>query len=141
MPTLLTRQVEASLDQTPPCNFSDPTQNVFQEQQVTIEELEARCARYQQLLASLQPPQDQTMIRAANFTTDSVQLLLQQSPNSTFIRVYYGIDENGEHMLFMAPVTETGSLVAEEETVYVEACCACPPLRNCPEDELLEGNP
>ncbi|MDX5483202.1 MAG: hypothetical protein LPK07_16095 [Hymenobacteraceae bacterium] len=140
MPTLLTRQAAASLEQRPACNFSEPSQNVLVEQQVTLEELKKRCARYKELLASLQPPQDQSMIRAANFTSESVLRMLQQNPQSTFIRVYYGIDAQGEHLLFMAPVTNTASLAAEEDTLYVEACCACPPLRNCPADELLEEN-
>ena len=78
------------------------------------------------------------MIQAANFTTDSAQCMLQCIPDSVFSRVYHSIDENGENTVFTAPVMEAGFLVAEENTLYVEACGACPPLRNCPRDELLE---
>ncbi len=138
MPTLLTRQTEALLEDVQPCNFSDSEQNQLVAQQVTIEELRNRCDRYKKLLTSLQPAQDTTMIRAANFTTDSILQMIQQSPTSAFIRVYYGIDETGEHRLFMAPVTEAGTLAAEEDTLYVDDCCRCPPLLNCPADELLE---
>ncbi|PRY09840.1 hypothetical protein CLV24_11744 [Pontibacter ummariensis] len=141
MPILLTRQKDDVLAKSQPCDFSDPSLNQIVEQQTTIEEMKKRCDRYKQLLASLQPPQDNTMIRAANFTTDSVLQMIQQSPSSSFIRVYYGIEESGEHVLFMAPVTEAGTLAAEEETIYVDDCCRCPPLSNCPADGLLEEQP
>lgn len=133
MPTLITRKTE---EQDMSCNYSDLTQNIFVEQQVTIEDLKKRCARYKELLDSLQAPEN-SMIRAANFTSESVLQMLQQSPSSAFIRVYYGIEENGEHVLFMAPVTEAGTLTTANDTIYVDSCCECPPLRNCPEDELL----
>ncbi|WP_242917392.1 hypothetical protein [Pontibacter liquoris] len=135
MPRLITRNTTETKEQ--PCHFTDLSQNVFLEEQVTIEALQARCARYRDLLASLQPPQENTMIRAANFTTDSVLQLIQQSPTSAFIRVYYGLDENGEHLLFMAPVSDAGTLAMTEETIYVDDCCRCPPMGNCPEDPLL----
>lgn len=138
MPTLLTRSNDASSPEFP-CNFSDPSQNQLVALQVTLEELQARCARYRTLLSSLLPSQEHIMIQAANFTTDSVRQLLAHSPDSAFIRVYYGIEENGEHRLFMAPVSGAGTL-SEPETedlLFVDDCCHCPPRRNCPADELL----
>ncbi len=137
MPKLLTREVEDSLKQPEPCNLSAPAENVMVEQQVPIEEFKERCDRYLKLLSSLQLPQQNTMVRAANFTTESVLQMIQSSPGSSFIRVYYGIDANGEHGLFMAPISEAGSLDTNEETVYVDDCCACPPLGNCQDDPLL----
>lgn len=141
MPTLITRKTDNLLDQdqTQPCNFSDLSQNEFVEVQIPLEELRERCARYRDYLAALQPPQDTLMIRAANFTTDSVLQMIQQNPGSAFIRVYYGIEATGEHRLFMAPVMEANSLTTETDLTYVDDCCRCPPRLNCPEDELLEG--
>lgn len=139
MPTLITRKTDNLQEQAQPCNFSDLSQNEFVEVEVSLEELRARCTRYKDYLAALQPPQDGTMIRAANFTTDSVLQMIQQNPSSSFIRVYYGIEENGEHRLFMAPVNDVSSLTTETELTYVDDCCRCPPRMNCPEDELLEG--
>jgi len=138
MPTLLTRKKDNLQEQAQPCNFSDAAQNELIEMPTSLEELRKRCARYEELLSSLQPPQGNSMIRAANFTTDSVLKLVQQSPASSFIRVYYGIDERGKHLLFMAPVKQDGMLAAEEDTIYADDCCACPPRLNCPPDELLE---
>ncbi|MBB6611769.1 hypothetical protein H7F15_12025 [Pontibacter sp. Tf4] len=138
MPTLITRKTDGLQEQTQPCNFSDVNQNEFVELDVTHEELRQRCARYKAYLAALQPPQDNTMIRAANFTTDSVLQMIQQSPGSAFIRVYYGIEENGEHRLFMAPVNDANSLTTETDLTYVDDCCRCPPLLNCPADDLME---
>lgn len=141
MPKLITRQTDSLQKQDQPCNFEDLSQNIFEEQEITIEELKKRCARYRELLASLQPSQEQTMIQASNFTTESVLQLIQRSPGSAFIRVYYGIEENGEHRLFMAPVSEAGNLVTEDSSIYVDDCCHCPPRLNCPADELLEVQP
>ncbi|ARS35755.1 hypothetical protein [Pontibacter actiniarum] len=140
MATLLTRQTDAS-SQQPSCNFTDPAQAQMVALQVPLEELQARCARYRTLLASLQPSQEHTMIQAANFTTDSVRQLLEQSPDSAFIRVYYGIEEDGTHRLFMAPVTEPMALSATEaaDMLFVDDCCHCPPRLNCPADELLDA--
>lgn len=134
MPTLITPKTN---EQDAPCNYSSLSQNVFEERHVTIDELKQRCARYKELLDSLQAPEE-SMIRAANFTTDSVLMMLQQNPSSSFIRVYFGIEENGKPVLFMTPVTEAGTLSTEDETIYVDDCCACPPRLNCPEDEILE---
>ena len=139
MPILISPKVESLQMQTSSCSFHNPAQNEFTTQQVTMEELKERCDRYAKLLASLQPPQDATMIRAANFTTDSVLQMLQQYPGSTFIRVYYGIDEAGNHLLFMAPVPDSESQIAQEDTIYVDGCCHCPPMGNCPNDGLLGG--
>jgi hypothetical protein len=68
-----------------------------------------------------------------------VRQLLDQSPGSAFIRVYYGIEENGEHRLFMAPVAEAGTLTMAQTTdmLFVDDCCHCPPRLNCPADALL----
>jgi len=155
MPKLITRKKNSATVQAEPCNFIDPSQNAFVEQQVPLDEFKARCARYYDYLAALQPPQENTMIRAANFTTDAVLRLLQQNPASAFIRVYYGIDANGEHGLFMAPVPEetaataaggtdlpaagtaTSEEAAADELLYVDDCCVCPPRLNCPRDGLL----
>jgi len=140
MPTLITRATSDSLEQESPCNFNDLTQNKFVEQKITSSDLQQRCARYADLLASLQPSQLGTMLQAANFTTDSVLQLIQQNPGSAFLRVYYGIDETGEHRLFMGPVSDSSSVTAmDEETLYVDDCCHCPPMGNCPNDELLGG--
>lgn len=138
MANLLTRPSEAASPQTP-CNFTDPAQAQLVHQQVSLETLQARCARYRALLASLQPSQEHSMIQAANFTTDSVRQLLAQSPGSAFIRVYYGIEENGTHRLFMAPVTDAAesAVASAADMLYVDDCCHCPPRLNCPADELL----
>lgn len=141
MPTLLTRKKDDLQEQAQPCNFSDAAQNELIAMPTSLEMLKKRCARYEELLSSLQPPQENSMIRAASFTTDSVLKMIRQSPASSFIRVYYGIEASGEHLLFMAPVKQDGMLAAEEDTLYVDDCCRCPPLRNCPEDPLVEEQP
>lgn len=154
MPKLITRKVHM---QDEPCNFTDLSQNDFVEQHVPLTELKMRCTRYKDYLAALQPPQENIMVRAASFTVDSVLQVIQKNPQAAFIRVYNGIDENGQHLLFMAPVTQTGSTTeevasfstteesttstSEEEITVADSCCECPPLRNCQGDELLEENP
>ncbi|MFB9862737.1 hypothetical protein [Rufibacter immobilis] len=138
MPKLLTPTSREA--QTPLCQFSQPTQNVLEEQQVPMEELKARCDRYYDHLSALQPPQENIMLRAANFTVASIQQMIQASPDSAFIRVYYGIKENGEHELFMVPVNPDGTPDSNADTVYVDNCCACPPMGNCSNDELLSDS-
>ncbi|MBA9077450.1 hypothetical protein [Rufibacter quisquiliarum] len=135
MPKLLT--ASATETQSPLCQFTQPTQNESEGQQVPVAELKARCDRYYHYLAALQPPQENTMLRAANFTVASILEMLQESPQSNFIRVYYGIKENGEHELFMAPITADGTPDTSEEAVYADDCCACPPMSNCSNDEFL----
>ena len=81
------------------------------------------------------------MIRASSFTADSLQQLLQAHPGAAFFRVYYGVRENGEHLLFIGAVQEetvTAFASKSGESLYVENCCHCPPRLNCPQDELLE---
>lgn len=146
MPKLLTRALSGSLTETPPCDFGNPENNVLLSQEVTPGELKANCDRYWQLLQTQAPALADTMIRASSFTADSLQQLLSAHPDATFFRVYYGVRENGEHLLFMGPVQEEEETVASfttesEESLYVENCCHCPPRLNCPKDELLEwGN-
>ncbi|WP_207436056.1 hypothetical protein [Sabulibacter ruber] len=140
MPILLTRNVDNSMSgpEPGPCDFSGSTPNVMVEQPVPLGELKARCDRYRQYLASLQPSQEDTMMRAANFTTESVLRLIQQYPASSFIRVYYGIGEDGRHVIFMGAVQGEPSFArTEAEALYVDDCCLCPPRLNCQEDGLL----
>lgn len=148
MPNLITRKPEQKNE---PCNFTEPALNEFVVQQVSSDLLRMRCTRFKDHLAALQPPQHETIIRAANFTVDSVLNMIQQNPDAPFIRVYNGIDEEGKHLLFMTTttgtvestgttVTETAS-ASEEELTFADSCCECPPLRNCQDDDLLEPNP
>ena len=145
MPKLLKRKKEDQQEKSLPCNFSEPSMNVMVAEQTTIEELRQRCARYLELLKSLQPSQENVMIRATNFTVGSVQQLIQDNPDSTFLRVYYGIEETGEHIMFMGAVTEGAMATASAEgtpeagTDYVDTCCSCPPMGDCKNDELLES--
>jgi hypothetical protein len=151
MPRLLKRKDKKNAENQPiPCDFTASTLNVMVEEQVSQQELQARCVRYYDYLAALQPPQETIMLRASNFTTESVLQLIQSNPTSTFLRVYYGINEFGEHGLFMGAVTEqpatagststagiTASETTTEDPTYVEECCACPPRGNCQDDTLL----
>ena len=112
-----------------------------------------RCTRYRDYLASLQPPQDQVMIRAANFSVESILQIIQEKPEAAFVRVYYGIEADGRHLLFMTPVSDAGTATApsaydtlaatssatEEDLVFADECCHCPPRLNCPKDVLIEG--
>ncbi|TXK33749.1 hypothetical protein FVR03_18775 [Pontibacter qinzhouensis] len=137
MPKLLTKVMQEGQPQADPCDFTDLSRNDLTETAVTLQELRDRCDRYKTYLASLQPPQGDIMIRAANFTTESVLRMIGHSPDSPFIRVYYGIGDDGRHLLFLAPVQQAGVLAKGDNTIYVDDCCACPPIRNCPGDELL----
>lgn len=141
MPKLLTKTPAGSFTETPPCDFGNPEKNVLHSQDVTPEELKANCDRYWQLLQAQAPSLADTMIRASTFTAESVRQLLSAHPDANFFRVYYGVRENGEHLLFMGPAQEDDTAVSpaagSEESLYVENCCHCPPRMNCPKDELL----
>ncbi|WP_192822816.1 hypothetical protein [Rufibacter sp. LB8] len=158
MAILVTRRLEDSQKQADPCNFSEPTANVMVEQQIPIEDLKLRCDRYKDYLAALQPPQDNLMIRASNFTTDSVLQLIQANPGSAFIRVYYGIKEDGQHVFFMGAVEDSTSLLTQDTSVssvestdtggetpgdptYIDDCCSCPPRGGCQDDPLITWEP
>ena len=138
MPTLFTRPKNKLNRASALYNFKNAAAEKFEMQQTTIEELKARCDRYAAMLATLSSPLRAKMVRATNFRADAVADLLAQNPDYAFIRIYNGIDEHGNHLLFMAPAGHDGASITEEDTIWLDDCCRCPPMGNCPSDPILD---
>lgn len=139
MPRLFTRPKNKLNRSTAPYDFKNASREEFEMQQTTIEELKARCDRYEAMLATLSSPVRAKMLRATNFRADAVADMLAQHPGYTFIRIYNGIDEQGNHLMFMAPAGHDGASFTEEDTIWLDDCCRCPPMGNCPADPILDS--
>ncbi len=68
------------------------------------------------------------VLLGANFLVDDIQLVLEQNKgNLSFLRLYLGIDENGDHILCLAPVDKSKKVIIKTGTYYVTQCCGYPP--------------
>lgn len=120
-------------------NYETASANDFEMQQASIAELQERCRKYEEMIATLDSPLREKMVRATNFRVDALRDMLVQNPAYTYVRVYNGIDTDGNHLLFMAPAGQDGVSIAEDDTVWLDDCCRCPPMGNCNDDPILAG--
>jgi hypothetical protein len=134
------------------CDYQHPEKTLLvpitdTDQETVIEKLKKRCKKFKDnVLPAVNHPHKDSMIRAANFLAKpipskpelrSVLDMIQQNEDILHIRVYYGVDENGEHVFFMVPIREGGMIIEKADTIFLDNCCHCPPMSNCPNDQLL----
>lgn len=79
------------------------------------------------------------MLLAANFPIEDIKRIIDQnSEDIGFFRLYLGINEEGEHILCIAPVDKKKKLITKDGTIYTVQCCGHPPhKRNFVGDPLL----
>jgi hypothetical protein len=146
MPTLWTRLKSKDTDATPACDFQTLENNQFitiesTSQDPILEKLKKRCKKFKEELIDTSPHKEK-IIRAANFKLNgdrSVMEMIKKNPNMFFLRVYYGIDDNGEHVCFLSLTPEDNPNVSIADPIFLDNCCHCPPMSNCPKDQLLEN--
>lgn len=139
MPKLFTSTKNNPKQATPLYNYKAASADDFEMQQASIEELQERCRKYEEMIATLDSPLREKMVRATNFRVDALRDMLDQNIGYTYVRVYNGIDTDGNHMLFMAPAGQDGITIAGDDTVWQDDCCRCPPMGNCNDDPILGG--
>ncbi|MFD2569922.1 hypothetical protein ACFSUS_04705 [Spirosoma soli] len=69
-------------------------------------------------------------IRAGFFDVQSLKDVIEQT-QSKFIKIYYAIDEKGEHFMFLAPTQADGRAREDINTTLALCCCTRPP---CPDN-------
>jgi hypothetical protein len=68
------------------------------------------------------------VLLAANFLVDDVVKIIDQNKDDLlFLRVYVGINEDGDHALFIAPVDKSKHVIVKDGTFYTTECCGYPP--------------
>lgn len=92
------------------------------------QKLKEACDRYEALLTSIGQP---TFFRTDFFDIDDLKKIIDLS-QSEHVRVYYGVDENNRHFLFMAPTQPNGHARDDDDTTATICCCQSPP---CPPEE------
>lgn len=76
---------------------------------------------------------------AANFKASELKAMIDENAQDiTFIRFYKGINQDGNHFLFAAPIDSHFKQIKRENTSYTEQCCGYPPhTGNFQGDDLL----
>ena len=79
------------------------------------------------------------ILLSANFPVDDIQRIIDQNDgNLSFLRLYMGIDEYGDHILCVAPVDKNKKVITTDGTIYVAQCCGYPPnTKNFKGDPIL----
>jgi hypothetical protein len=116
MPTLWTPPKDSSLYSLSACDYQNPANNALvpindTAQETVIEKLKKRCKKYKDDVISSAPlPHKDNLIRAANFLVHPdpanpqraslLGILEQNIKDILFVRVYYGVEENGESAFY-----------------------------------------
>ncbi|QDK81835.1 hypothetical protein EXU85_25780 [Spirosoma sp. KCTC 42546] len=87
--------------------------------------LKEACERYEKLLTDLKLT---NFFRRDFFDVADLKKILEAN-QSEHVKVYYGIDEQNRHFLFLAPTQEDGRARDDIDTTAALCCCQRPP---CP---------
>lgn len=90
-------------------------------------ELKEACDRYKIVLDSAGLNK---FVRTGFFDVDKLKELIEEN-QSNHVKVYYAIDEVGDHFLFLAPTQADGRAREDVDTTVSLCCCTRPP---CPND-------
>ncbi|GAB3960858.1 hypothetical protein GCM10028805_59110 [Spirosoma harenae] len=90
--------------------------------------LKEACERHQKNLASAKSGD---FIKTGFFDIDKLQEVINLT-QSKHVKVYYGVDEQDKHFLFIAPTREDGRARDDNDTTAALCCCQSPP---CPPPE------
>lgn len=77
---------------------------------------------------------------AANFLgTEIENIVTANASKMRFLRFYVGIDDNGQHVAWVAPIGFNNKPIVAEGTTYAMQCCGYPPhTSNFSGDTILE---
>ena len=116
----------AGLGNCPPNFTNRPDLSEHQEVDVTL--FARACATFKAVVSypeALTANADK-LIRAAYFPTQSLNEMLA-SFKGEYVRLYYGIDDNGRHLMFMAPTDPDGNALAAADVIYTQCIGEKPP--------------
>lgn len=109
---------------------------------VDLDTIRSYHARYEAMINGLPSSVDDfksIALQSANFPIADIKAMIEQNgANMKFVRLYVGVDSNGNQLLLMAPVDVNMRVITEAGTFYSEQCCGYPPhMRNFESDPIL----
>ncbi|MFT3681861.1 MAG: hypothetical protein QM791_16430 [Ferruginibacter sp.] len=112
------------------CNFSDPSANVMEQSPAPVQSVRDCIDRYEQFVnTSVAPGEADKVVRYSNFRIQDILLMISENLDCSFLRIYNGIDADGNHFKIMLPVQQDAAGVTkqQEDTLYIMDCCRCKP--------------
>jgi hypothetical protein len=118
---------------------ADPSQGSSperaQDTNVDLNQIRQYLRNYQIKLESASDPVIRNFAHATSFPVADLMQIMQNNPESRYIRIYNGLTEAGEYVTYCAPISDSLQNFTEQaNSIISESCCHCKPCRS---DTLL----
>ncbi|PZR36024.1 MAG: hypothetical protein DI538_14495 [Azospira oryzae] len=105
---------------------------------LVINTIRGEITTYASAVAASSDPRIMALKKATSFPVEDIQAVLDANPNCRYLRVYNGIDSQGNYVTYLAAINEAFQSFLTEDpdngTVITKSCCHCNP---CTSDIVL----